>query len=60
MMDHYYDKLLQISFFDKQTVANEWLCEEAERRVDPLIQVCLKFGKTGKAPISLIKEFAKQ
>jgi uncharacterized protein len=37
MMDHYYDKLLQISFFDKQTVCNDWLCEEADRRVDPLI-----------------------
>lgn len=37
MMDHYFDKLLQIAVFDKQTVANKWLCEEADRRVDPLI-----------------------
>lgn len=37
MMDHYFDKLLQIAVFDEQTVGNTWLCEEAERRVDPLI-----------------------
>ena len=58
MMDHYFDKLLQIALFDKQTVANEFLCSEADRRVDPLVQVCLKYGKTGKAPISMIKKFA--
>ena len=60
MMDHYYDKLLQIAVFDKDTVQNEWLCQEADRRVDPLVQVCLKYGKTGKAPISMIKKFAKE
>ena len=60
MMDHYYDKLLQIAVFDKDTVQNEWLCQEADRRVDPLIQVCLKYGKTGKAPVSMIKKFAKE
>jgi len=60
MMDHYYDKLLQIAVFDKETVSNVWLCEEADRRVDPLVKVCLKFGKTGKAPISMIKKFAKE
>ncbi len=37
MMDHYFDKLLQIALFDKKTVANEYLCEEADRRVDPLV-----------------------
>lgn len=60
MMDHYFDKLLQIAVFDKKTVANEFLCEEAERRVDPLVKVCLKFGKTGEAPVSMIKRFAKK
>lgn len=60
MMDHYFDKLLQIALFDKKTVANEYLCSEADRRVDPLVQVILKFGKTGKAPISMIKKFAKE
>lgn len=60
MMDHYFDKLLQIALFDKKTVANEYLCSEADRRVDPLVQVILKFGKTGKPPISMIKKFAKE
>ena len=58
MMDHYFDKLLQIALFDKSTVANEFLCSEADRRVDPLVQVCIKYGKTGKAPVSMIKKFA--
>ena len=47
MMDHYFDKLLQIALFDKQTVANDYLCSEADRRVDPLLQICLEFGKHG-------------
>ena len=37
MMDHYFDKLLHVAQFDKKTVSNEWLCAEADRRVDPLI-----------------------
>lgn len=37
MMDHYFDKLLQIALFDKKTVANDYFCEEAARRVDPLL-----------------------
>ena len=60
MMDHYFDKLLQIAVFDKKTVANKFLCAEADRRVDPLVKVCRKFGKTGKPPISMIKKFAKE
>ena len=37
MMDHYFDKLLQIAVFDSNTVANKFLCEEADRRVEPLV-----------------------
>lgn len=59
MMDHYYDKLLQIAVFDSKVVSNEYLCAEAERRVTPLLVICLKYGKTGKPPIPLIKKFAK-
>ena len=60
MMDHYFDKLLQIAVFDKDTVKNDFLCEEAEKRVDPLVRVCLKFGKTGKVPVKFIKNMASE
>ena len=59
MMDHYYDKLLQIAVFDKKIVKNDYLCAEAESRVTPLLAICLKYGKTGKPPIALIKRMAK-
>ena len=60
MMDHYWDKLLHIAKFDKKVVRNAWMCAEAERRVDPLVKVCIEYGKTGEPPISMIKKFAKQ
>ena len=55
MMDHYYDKLLQIAHFDPQIVKNKYLEEEASRRVQPLVDVCLEYGKTGQVPEQLIK-----
>ena len=54
MMDHYFDKLLQIARFDIDVVKNKFLCEEAERRVEPLVQICLEWGKTGKVPEATI------
>ena len=44
MMDHYFDKLLQIAKFEPDVVQNDFLCEEAEKRVEPLVQVCLEWG----------------
>lgn len=57
MMDHYYDKLLHIAVFDPNVVQNSFLVEEAKRRVQPLVDVCLEFGRTGKVPEDLIKSF---
>ena len=57
MMDHYYDKLLHISVFDKNVVQNSYLIEEAARRVQPLVDVCLRFGETGVVPVDLIKSY---
>ena len=57
MMDHYYDKLLHVAVFDAQVVQNSYLIEEAARRVQPLVDVCLEYGKTGKVPVNLIKSF---
>ena len=57
MMDHYFDKLLHIAKFDKDVVKNKWLCEEAERRVEPLVQICIEWGKTGVPPEDTIRSY---
>ena len=57
MMDHYYDKLLHIAVFDKSVVQNSFLVEEAARRVQPLVDVCLSYGKNGEVPVELIKSY---
>ena len=54
MMDHYYDKLLQIAKFDRDVVQNNFLLEEAGKRVEPLVNICIEFGKTGKIPDSIL------
>ena len=59
MMDHYFDKLLQIAKFEPEVVQNDFLCEEAEKRVEPLVQVCLEWGQSGSVPEKLIASFAK-
>jgi len=58
MMDHYYDKLLQIASFPPEVVQNSYLVEEASKRVEPLVKICLEFGKTGVAPMDMIMGYA--
>ncbi len=57
MMDHYFDKLLQIAHFDKTVVQNDYLTQEASRRVKPLVDICLEYGNSGKVPLDLIKSY---
>jgi len=57
MMDHYFDKLLQIAVFEPDVVKNEFLVQMAKQRVEPLLRICLEFGKKGTAPVDLIKSF---
>eukprot|EP00088_Acartia_fossae_P047604 TRINITY_DN5163_c0_g1_i2.p1 TRINITY_DN5163_c0_g1~~TRINITY_DN5163_c0_g1_i2.p1 ORF type:complete len:266 (-),score=40.20 TRINITY_DN5163_c0_g1_i2:961-1758(-) len=60
MMDHYYDKLLHIAVFKPQVVKNEYLVAEASKRVEPLLRICVEFGKTGTVPENLILSYQKQ
>ena len=72
MMDHYYDKLLQvnniviikmyvcnlfcqIAVFPTDVVQCPYLFEEAQRRVKPLVEICLEASKRGEAPVDLIE-----
>lgn len=57
MMDHYYDKLLQIAVFPPEVVRCPPLEQEAARRVKPLVDICLEHGRTGEAPVELIRSF---
>jgi len=57
MMDHYYDKLLQIAVFQPSVVQNTYLVEEASKRVTPLLDICVKYGQTGIVPEDLIKSY---
>ena len=60
MMDHYYDRLLHVAKFDPAIVQNDWLVEEALKRNQPLIDVCLEYTKLGKAPIKLIMSYKQE
>ena len=59
MMDHYYDKLLHIANYDPEIVKNEYLVTEAKNRVQPLVDICLEYGKTGVVPEDTIKSYIK-
>jgi len=48
MMDHYYDKLLQITKPPSQLVQNSYLEQAALERAAPLINVCLRFTRNGE------------
>ena len=55
MMDHFYDKLLHVARFDPEVVQNSFLVEEAARRVQPLVDICLEYGLTGIVPEDSIR-----
>lgn len=57
MLDHYYDKLLQIAHFDSDVIQNSFLITEAASRVQPLVDICLDYGKSGQVPIDKIKSY---
>lgn len=56
-MDHYFDKLLQIAAFDPSVVKNSYLIAEQKARVEPLVKICLEWGKTGVVPEKLILSY---
>ena len=57
MMDHYYDKLLQIAKYDPNIVQNKYLIEEAQTRVQPLLDICIEYGRSGVVPEEKIKSY---
>lgn len=51
MLDHYYDKLLQLGRPPSGDVQNTYLEAEMDKRSAPLVKVCLAYGQTGKLPL---------
>jgi uncharacterized protein len=47
MISHYYDKLLHVARPPPDIVRNQYLETKAEESCEELIEVCLRFGKTG-------------
>jgi len=54
MISHYYDKLLHIAKPPKEIVRNAYLEGTAESSSKDLVEVCLRYGKTGKVDVKHI------
>lgn len=59
MISHYYNKLLHIARPPKEAVCNPYLERMAEESSQALVEVCLRFGKTGQVDEEYIQQLAK-
>jgi uncharacterized protein len=60
MMAHYYDKLLHVARPPADIVRNDYLETQAAESAVPLVEVCLRFGLTGKVDEEYLKELEGQ
>lgn len=60
MIAHYYDKLLHVARPPARIVRNEYLEAQAAESAAPLVEVCLRFGATGKVDETYFKELESQ
>ena len=58
MISHFYDKLLHIARPPRDLVRNEYLERTAEDRSEPLVELCVRFGKTGEVDKHFIEDIA--
>lgn len=54
MISHYYDKLLHIAKPPKEIVQNDYLETAAEESSKELVEICLRYGLTGKVDVEYI------
>eukprot|EP01082_Thalassiosira_pseudonana_P011828 g10561.t1 g10561 contig4:2108171-2109118(-) len=59
MISHYYDKLLHVARPPPAIVRNEYLEAQAKESSKELVEVCLRFGKTGVVDEEYIVELEK-
>lgn len=60
MISHYYDKLLHVSRPPRDIVRNSYLEQMAESSSQVLVEVCIRFGKTGFVDEDFIHDIAKE
>ena len=59
MISHYYDKLLHIARPPPEIVRNAYLERAAEQGAEALVEVCLRFGRTGEVDEEFILELER-
>ena len=59
MISHYYDKLLHVARPPRESVRNAYLEVCGEEGSKELVEVCLRFGRTGSVDEDFIKGIAK-
>mmetsp|Transcript_9280 Transcript_9280/g.20062 ORF Transcript_9280/g.20062 Transcript_9280/m.20062 type:complete len:277 (-) Transcript_9280:229-1059(-) len=60
MISHYYDKLLHVARPPPAIVQNEYLINAAKDSAKELVEVCLRYGRTGQVDVGYIKEIAEE
>lgn len=59
MMSHYYDKLLHVARPPPDIVRNQYLESKAMNGAGPLVEICIRFGKTGVVDEDYIQSLEK-
>jgi len=58
MISHYYDKLLHVARPPRDIVRNDYLEAMGMESADELVEVCLRFGRTGVVDVAYIEGLA--
>lgn len=60
MISHYYDKLLHVACPPKDSVRNEYLEQRALESSKELVELCVRYGKTGMVDEAYIHEIERE
>eukprot|EP00039_Didymoeca_costata_P006051 m.87128 g.87128 ORF g.87128 m.87128 type:complete len:262 (-) comp13090_c0_seq2:1520-2305(-) len=60
MISHYYDKLLHVACPPTDIVRNRYLEEKLKASATELLEVCLRFGRTGQVDIDYILQLERE
>lgn len=60
MISHYYDKLLHVACPPKDIVRNTYLEEQAHESSEALVEMCVRFGKTGMVDEDYVRIVARE
>jgi len=60
MISHYYDKLLHVAMPPRDIVRNDYLEGMGRESADELVEVCLRFGRTGLVDVDYIERLADE